>query len=52
MSDRTPEEREELRQLLERGREARRKMQEILDWVHERQLARGELPPEPAPRSR
>jgi hypothetical protein len=43
---RTPEEREEFRRLIERGREARRKMQEILDWVEARQRARGELPVE------
>jgi len=42
MSKRSPEEREELRQLLERGRDARRKMQAILDWVEARQRARGE----------
>ena len=44
MSKRSPEEREELRRLLERGRDARRHMREILDWVEGRQRARGELP--------
>ncbi|HEX7310003.1 MAG TPA: hypothetical protein VF232_02395 [Gaiellaceae bacterium] len=49
MSKRSPEEREELRLLRERGRDARRRMREILDWVEERQRARGELPPEKRP---
>jgi hypothetical protein len=47
MSKRSPEEREELRRLLERGREARREMQAILDWVEARMRARGEWLPEP-----
>ena len=40
MKDRTPEDREELRKILEQGREARKKMQEILDRVEARRLAR------------
>jgi hypothetical protein len=40
MTKRTPEDREELRRLLEEGREARRKMQEILDRVEARRQAR------------
>ncbi|HXH97709.1 MAG TPA: hypothetical protein VNH40_10915 [Gaiellaceae bacterium] len=45
MRKRTPAEREELRLLIERGREARREMQEILEWVAARQRARGFRPP-------
>ena len=40
MKERTPEEREEFRQMIERGRAARKKMQEIIDRVEARRLAR------------
>lgn len=40
MRDRTPEDREESRKVIEQGREARKQMQEILDRVQARRLAR------------
>ena len=40
MKDRTPEDREHSRQVIEQGRAARRKMQEILDRVEARRLER------------
>ena len=40
MKDRTPEDREHSRHVIEQGRAARRKMQEILDRVEARRLER------------
>ncbi len=40
MKDRTPEDREEFRKMIERGRAARQQMQEILDRVQARRLER------------
>lgn len=40
MKDRTPEDREEFRKLIERGRVARKQMQETIDRVRARQLER------------
>ena len=40
MKDRTPEDREEFRKMIERGRAARKQMQEILDRVQARRLER------------
>ena len=40
MSDRTPDDRDRFRETIERGRAARKKMQEILDRVEARRLER------------
>jgi len=40
VNDRTPEDREEFRKLIERGRVARKQMQETIDRVRARQLER------------
>jgi hypothetical protein len=40
MTGRTPEDRDRFRQTIEQGRAARKKMQEILDRVEARRLAR------------
>jgi hypothetical protein len=40
VKERTPEEREEFRQMIERGRAARKKVQEIIDRVEARRIAR------------
>jgi hypothetical protein len=40
MSDRTPEDRDRFRESIERGRAARKKMQEILDRGEARRLER------------
>jgi hypothetical protein len=40
MKERTPEDREHSRQVIEQGRAARKKMQEILDRVEARRLER------------
>lgn len=45
MKERTPEDREEFRKLIERGRAARKQMQETIDRVRARQLERQKRSP-------
>ena len=40
MKDKSPEDRDDFRKMIERGRAARKQMQEILDRVEARQLER------------
>ena len=40
MNDKSPEDRDDFRRMIERGRAARKQMQEILDRVAARQLER------------